>query len=177
MKYVIGQILGLLPTVCCIIGPFWKKKWQMMVNSAAANLMVALNFLLIGEFGPAVIINLVAVAQTLLAVRHCVKGTQSDKAEKIIFFVLYVGSGLLTYQNPLDLMPVLAAVLFMLSVFQKKEQDVRKFILCNACVWITYGIIVGSTTVVANACGAITTIIALYKYGKEQKTETTSNPI
>ena len=123
MKYLIGQILGLLPTVCCIIGPFWKKKWQMMVNSAAANLMVALNFFMIGEFGPAVIINLVAVAQTLLAVLHCVKGTQSGKIEKMVFFVLYVGSGFLTYQKPLDLMPILAAVLFMLSVFQKKEQD------------------------------------------------------
>jgi len=112
-----------------------------------------------------------------LAVRHCVKGTQSGKAEKIIFFVLYVGSGLLTYQKPLDLLPVLAAVLFMLSVFQKKEQGVRKYILCNACVWIIYGIIVGSTTIVANTCGAITTIVALYKYGKEQKTEQSASSI
>ena len=163
--------MGLLPTICCIIGPFWKKKWQMMVNSAAANLLVALNYFLIGEFGPAVMINLVAVAQTLLAVRHCVKGTQSSRAEKIIFFVLYVGSGLLTYRTPLDLMPILAAVLFMLSVFQKREQGVRKYILANACVWIIYGIIVRSTTVVANTCGACTTIAALYKYGKEQKNE------
>ena len=169
MKYLIGQILGLLPTVCCIIGPFWKKKWQMMVNSAAANLMVALNFFMIGEFGPAVIINLVAVAQTLLAVLHCVKGTQSGKIEKMVFFVLYVGSGFLTYQKPLDLMPILAAVLFMLSVFQKKEQGVRKYLFCNACVWIVYGLIVGSTTVVANACGAVTSFVALWKYGKEQK--------
>ena len=53
MQYLIGQGCGLVATAASIIMPFYKKKWQMLVNTAAINLLMALNFVLIGELGSA----------------------------------------------------------------------------------------------------------------------------
>ena len=49
MIYITAQIFGFMATACCLIGPLFKYKWQILVNSAVANLLVALNFFLLGE--------------------------------------------------------------------------------------------------------------------------------
>ena len=49
MNYYIGQALGLLSTVCTIILPFFRKKWQILTLNICVNLLLTLNFLLIGQ--------------------------------------------------------------------------------------------------------------------------------
>ena len=49
MQYIIGQILGIGSTVCTIILPFFKKKWQILAANILVNLLISLNFILIGN--------------------------------------------------------------------------------------------------------------------------------
>ena len=178
MAYIVGQILGLVATAQCIIEPFFKKKWMMLVNEIFENLFMALNYLLIGSVGSAFFMCLVAVSQSFVSYLHVRRDTRVTMAEKVIFFILYVGCGFfglftapgyvpgINFQNMLEMLPIIGAVLNMITVFVRDEQRTRKFLLSNALVWCVYTAVVMSTTFFAELFAAVSTIIALYKYRK-----------
>ena len=178
MGYIIGQIFGLLSTVCTIILPFFRKKWQILALNIGINLLVAANMVLIGQIGSAVFLCLVAVVQSIVSMHHDNKGTPVSLGEKLLFLVLYVGFGIfgivtapgfvpeLSWANALELMPILGALMLMFSVFAKDEQTLRKFLLANAGIWTVYTAIIGSTVFFTDLASTISTATALYKYRK-----------
>ncbi len=179
MAYIIGQGLGILATLFCFICPLWKKKWQMCITVAAANLLVALNFVLIGQIGSAFVMNLVAVAQSMLSLVRTVKETKVTRIEKIVFLILYVSLGfagivlapgfttMFSMKFLLELLPILGAVLLMISIFVRDEQATRLYALANAVVWTVYDSIIGTTAVLAQIISIITTSYSLYQNRKK----------
>lgn len=180
MAYYIGQGCGLLTILCSLIMPFLKKKWQLLWANIAINILVILNMALIGQFGSAIALCLVAIVQSLLALPRTRTEKEASTAETIVFTVLYVGFGFLgiltapgfvpevNYQNLLELLPILGALAQMISVFVRDEQQVRKWILCNAFLWVIYSAAVGSTVVFTDSLTVISTCTALYKYRKKK---------
>ena len=167
MAYYIGQALGLAATVCCFVLPLMKKKWQMLVVTAASNLMFALNLLLIDQLSSAIIIYLVAIVQAAVSYWHVQKEKPVTAAENIVFLILYVACGAIGFQGALDLLPIAGAVFNMLATFQRDEQKTRVFILLNASCFFVFCLIVGSTSMLAELLAMITTVIAMVKYRKK----------
>lgn len=179
MSYIIGQFLGICSTVCTIILPFLKKKWQLLTANILVNLLICLNMILIGQFGSAAFLCLVAVVQSIVSIGHSTKGTKVSLTEAIIFTVLYVGAGAfgiitapgfvweVNTSNLLELMPIIGALLLMVSVFSPDEQTTRKWLLGNAIIWTVYTAIVGSTAFFTDLVAVISTSSALYKYRKK----------
>ena len=176
MNYIIGQILGIGSTVCTIILPFFKKKWQILAVNILVNLLISLNFILIGKIGSAAFLCMVAVVQSIVSISHDKKNTPVSGSEKILFLVLYVGFGffgiftapgfepVINLTNLLELMPIIGALMLMFSVFSKSEQTMRKFLLANATIWTIYTAIVGSTAFFTDVVCMISTASALWKY-------------
>ena len=168
MEYYIGQILGIVVTVGAILTLQMKNKNQMLIVSAIVNVLAALNILLLDKFSSGVIINLVAVLQIIVSLWHEKKNTEVSLAEKIIFLILYVAGGTLGFEKPIDILSIIAAVLYMLAMFQKKEQHIRLFLLGNMATWTVYHTVLGSTAVFAQLAGIISSLIALYRYRKNK---------
>lgn len=166
MAYYIGQALGIVATVCCFALPLFKKKWQMLLVSATSNLFFALNLILIGDVGSAIIVNLLAIVQTLLSLWHVQKDKPVTVAENIIFLIGYIICGSFGFHRALDVLPIIGAVFNMLSVFQRDEQKTRILILLNASTFFIYYIVVGSTNLFAELLAIITTVIAMVRYRK-----------
>ena len=176
MNYYIGQALGLAATVCTIILPFFKKKWQILILNICVNLFIALNFVLIGQIGSAAFLCTVAIFQSIDSMIHDVKNTPITLVEKVLFLFLYLGFGFfgmitapsfvpaINTANLLELMPIVGALMLMFSVFSKDEQTLRKFLLCNATIWTVYTAIVGSTAFFADFIAMCSTAVALFKY-------------
>ncbi len=182
MQYLIGQFLGLLVPIFTITIPFWKKKWQILLSAIATNGLMVANLILINQFGSAVLLCLVAVVQSVISMVHYFRDTPVSRKENILFFVLYVGLGFvglftapgfvpgINRQNLIELLPIIGAVMMMLSVFARGEQTTRKFLLANASIWTVYTGIIGSTTFFAEVAAVIADCVALYKYrGTEKK--------
>ncbi|MBQ8893775.1 MAG: YgjV family protein [Clostridia bacterium] len=166
MTYYIGQILGILVTAGVVISLQMKKKWQMLLVSVAVNLLAAANILLLDQINSAVLVNCLACVQIGVSLWHDHRGTKVTLAEKIIFLALYLSLGIMGYEKPMDLLSILAAMLYMLSVFQKKEQYVRLFLMGNMSVWTVYHLILGSTAVFAQLAGITSSVIAIIRYKK-----------
>lgn len=168
MQYYIGQFLGIVVTIGAILTMQIKNKRPMLIVSAIVNVLSALNILLLDKFSSGVIICLVAVFQILFSLWHEKKGTEIPLAEKIVFLVLYISGGLLGFEKPIDILSIIAAVLYMLAMIQKKEQNIRLFLLGNMATWTVYHTILGSTAVFAQIAGIISSLIALYRYRKSK---------
>lgn len=166
MAYYIGQAMGLLATACCVVTPFFKKKWQMLVMAALANFCFMMNLVLLGELGSAGVLGIIFL-QTLLSLWHVLKGIPVTKAENIGFIVLYVITGFVGYEKFIDVLPVLGACLSSLGVFQRDEQKTRFLIMLNAVAYCTYYCLVGSTSMLAELITVIGNGAAMIKYRKK----------
>ena len=178
MDYIIGQTFGILMSICCFIGPFFKRKWMMLVNTIAANLFVILSLIFLNEIGSAVFLNLVAIVQSIVSLYHVKKQSKVTLFEQIIFSVLYVGFGIfgmvtasdfvwgISAKNALEMLPIIGALFLMISVFVRDEQKTRWFSLGNCLIWTDYYAFLGATAIFGEIFGAITVIVALYAYRK-----------
>ena len=182
IPYIIGQFFGIIVTVLCLTGSFWKKKWQMNMNTFAANLLVIFNMILIGKgFSTSIIMNMVACVQTIIGTVHLFTGKKVTTTERIIFILLYAGLGIaglvmseqfvptINLHNILELLPIIGAIILGISVFIRDEQTSRKFGLANALIYFVYYLALGTTTVLAQVASIVMTSLALYKYRNSPK--------
>ena len=179
MAYILGQIFGLMTIVCSLVMPFLKRKWQLLCANMAINLLTILNLSLIGRFGSANFLCMVAIVQSAIALPRAERRTEPGKMETVLFTVLYLGFGfygifsapefvpVLNYWNLLELLPIMGALAQMVSVFVPDEQATRKWLLCNAVVWLIYSASVGSSVVFNDMLAVISTSTALYRYRKK----------
>lgn len=165
--YYIGQAVGILVTIGAVVNLQLKKKQHMYILSIIVNILSALNILLLGGFSSGVLICLVADIQIAMAIWHDKKQTEARLPEQIIFLALYVVSGLLGFNTWIDILSIVAAVLYMLAMFQKKEQNIRLFLLGNMATWTVYHAVLGSTAIFAQLAGIVSSLIALARYRKK----------
>lgn len=165
--YWTGQAIGILVTIGAIINLQLKKKQHMYILSIIVNILSALNILLLDGFSSGVVICLVADIQIAMAIWHDKKQTQAKLPEQIIFFALYVAGGLLGFNTWIDILSIVAAALYMFAMFQKKEQNIRLFLLGNMATWTIYHAILGSTAIFAQLAGIVSSVIALIRYRKQ----------
>ena len=176
MEYYIAQALGLVVTAGAIINLQLKKKKHMYIVSFIVNLLSALQIFLIGQGGSGIVICLVADVQILFSMWHDKKNTDITLVEKIIFLVLYIAGGVLGYHTPLDLLSIVAAVFYMLAMCQKKEQNIRYFLLGNMSSWTIYHGVLGSTAIFAQLAGIVSSIIAICRYRKKDSDKPVDKP-
>ena len=167
MNYYIGQALGLLGTLCCLILPFFKKKWQMLAITALVNIFCALNLVLIGQVGSVILIYVVAVVQSIVALWHLKRDTAVTKAENILFLALYVICGALDLGGLIDVIPIVGAVFHMLATFQRDVQKTRVLLVFNSITFMAYYALVGSTSVFSTMVTLTSTLLAMYHYRKK----------
>lgn len=177
--YLLGQICGIIATVITVIQPQFRSKAQILVCGILINMLNSLNFALIGQTGSAVFVCLVAILQSMVAVRHEKQGTRVSAFESLLFFFLYVGFGILgmisagnfpweiSWKNMLELLPTIGALMFMCSVFARGEQKTRFFLLLNGASWVVYTAVIGAATFFSCMVSMISSAIALWKYRKK----------
>ena len=164
MPYYLGQAFGLLATVLCFVMPLFSKKKHILLATGLVNVFFALNLLLIRAFGAGLIMNCVAVIQTIVSFRHLKRKTAVTTAENIVFFLLYVGLGSLGFRGWLDVLPIVAAVFNMLAIFQPDEQKTRMLIFLNAGTYFMYYLALGAASMFAELLAAVTAVIGMIRY-------------
>lgn len=174
---ITADILGIVITVICLISPQLKRKWQMLTMTTSANLLSAVQNLLLGAVS-AVGVCFVAIIWALMGIRYSKKGESPSIWMIAIFSVLFVFSGLLPYiiANSwhtfrwFDVLPIIGALMLMCSVAQKKEQHMRLFSLGNCVIFTVHCALIGSTQIAAQIIGIVSVSTALIRYSFVPKT-------
>ena len=111
------------------------------------------------------------------------RDTEIAKWETVLFFLLYLGAGFygmitsagfvwgINAHNLLELLPIIGALLLMLSVFAKTEQKTRAFLFCNGAVWAVYCAIIGAATFFTALAAMVSSAVAMWKYRNTEPIE------
>ena len=171
---LIGQILGILVIIGCILNAQLPKRWQMLLGQVFLNILSPINMLLLGQ-------GLAAGLPCFVASLHCAVNLIRDRKNKpaplwetIIFCALYpitwgVGFAISVHNgtaSPLHLIPLLALAFFIASVLAPKENLMRWFIIGNSAVYVVYDLITPNVAVFAFIFTIVSAVIALIRYRK-----------
>ena len=163
MTYILGQIIGLLATLTCLILPLFPKKWQMLLCNAFGNFLFAANLLLIGQ-PRSLLIYGVAILQVFVTLWFNQREKEIARGVNLLFLFLYIFCGALGYAQPMDLLPIIGAVFNMLATFQPDEQKTRYLLLVNTSIFALYYFLCGSTSLLASVITIFSTLGGIYRY-------------
>ena len=181
MKYLIGQIIGLLATATDIAIPQFKKKWQMLAANILVNALLGLNLVFLEQIGSGIFLFAVAVVQAIVNLVHTLKEQPPKKWEYALFFCLYVGLGIyglatapgfvpgINGKNLLEMLPIIGAVFSMLFVSTREENTARKYLMCCNICWAIYHTIIGSTAVFGALFSGVSCMLAILRDRKRKK--------
>lgn len=139
--FIIAQAVGLLGTIATVATFQFKDKRHILLGNVVNNLLVALQFALLGGLSGAWVC-IVGAVQTV--VMYFVD--RKPDAKKlwlcllILFCAMYIVGTCIVYQGWGDILTCVCALFYVLAILQKDSKGFRRYILVNASVWIVYDI-------------------------------------
>jgi len=150
----VSQIVGYLGTAAAIAGFQVKKRELLLLCQIAANLLVSLSFLLLGQVAGGSIC-FIATGHTIVNYILAKKEKNPTWWQNVLFIALYTGASVYSWVSapqflfPVDLFPYFCALLFLLAITIKKGSAIRLCFIANASLWILYDVL-GATLAIAN---------------------------
>lgn len=138
----------------------------MLLCNAFGNFLFGANLLLIGQ-PRSLLIYAVSILQVFVTLWDSRRSSPVTRGENLLFLALYVGCGLLRYQYPVDLLPIISAVFNMLAAFQPDEQKTRWLLFVNTSTFAVYYFLVRSASLLASLITIHSTTLAIYRYRKK----------
>ena len=93
------------------------------------------------------------------------KGKKTPQILIGIYSIIYIVIGIITFNSLIDILPIIASILFIVTLRQEKEKYVRLLILGNSISWIIYDFIVSAyLTSISDLFTIVSTITAIYRY-------------
>lgn len=137
MKFILSQCIGFIGTLISLYIVQLKKINHILIGEVAANLIIGLNYFLLGGFS-GVGVNLVATVQTVISYVFSSKNKTFPTWCTVVFMMIYTVCFVLTYKSPVDIFSYICALLFALAIIQEKSSRYRIFMLANTLIWLIY---------------------------------------
>lgn len=169
-----AQVLGVVFIVASLVAYQLKERKRILLMFCVMNLIGFIHYLMLGGALSAAFIFIVGFAQSVTSYITAASNKKPSLLQKIVFTLLYVIAGFITYKSYVDILAIMASFMCMFSMLQTDEQKIRIFSLMNAGCWIVYNTLVGSVSVIAQVLTFISILISLFRYGKMQKNKNTN---
>ena len=148
MPYIISQIAGGIVFVLVFLSMQTKNITKVMLTQIGCNALGMLSYVLLVGFSACGICFVATVQSTIFFFLR-----KYDKENPIwltpVIFAAYILCSVLTYQGPLDLIPMLAALLCALGLTQKNPTNYRIIMLLNGATWVVYDVFIAAYTMLA----------------------------
>ena len=163
--YVCSQIAVILTYIFFIVTYQVKKRKTILILSMLANVWLGISYFLLSAWA-GVVTSIIAIVRSLVFVKF-IKEDKTNKTDiiiLIIFGVIILTSGIITYDGLLSLLPVFATIVYTYAVWQKDTQIYKQIGALVSVIWIAYNIYVESILgVVFETMMVISAIIGLIK--------------
>lgn len=168
MQEIIAQLIGFVATFFSIISFQMNSHKKIITCQASANFLFAIHlFMLNAPTG--VVLHSIAFIRNLIFY-HRDKKWASGAVWPVVFSILFVVSGILSWQGYLSLLPTIAMVLNTLTFSCTKPKIIRSTILLSSPLWLIYNALSRSYPGVINESIVIcSTIIGMFRYDFKRK--------
>lgn len=149
----IAQIVGFLGTIIIVIGLQQKKYKNIAICKISNEFLAAIHYLLLGGY-TAMATNLVSCLTNSCYYFRIKKG-KSTLPFAIVFSVVFVAIGFLSWQGPISIFVILAKLFSSICLGVKNPKIVRLINLIYNPFWLVYDLYVGSIA------GTITDVVII----------------
>lgn len=141
-RYIIAQVLGFIGTIIMVIGMQQKTYKNIVISKISNEFLAALHYLLLGGY-TGMVINLAACFTNGIYYFR-IKSGKSTLVFQIVFGILFVALGLLSWHGYISLFVILAKLLSSVALGIKHPRTIRVLNLISNPCWLVYNIYMGS---------------------------------
>ena len=167
-NFYIAQFFGILGIIASVLSLQFKKRKHILIALFLLNLFSALNFLFLGAYSSTYICFF---AELEMLINLIFEKKKKDVPIVVIgiYIVINIILGLFTYKSSLDILPILCAIIYCMTILTKKESNIRKLMFANQSTWLVYDIIVKAYMFsISNILTLISIIIAMFRYDRKK---------
>lgn len=160
MKFILAQIFALLSSLC-LLASFWQKKRKSILTfQILDSTFDIVQYFLLGAYTGGVI--------SFLGATRAITFKKTNKRIALyIYIVVYILASLLTWNGVVSIIPLLAAVIYTIVIWNKKEKNIRFFSIFVFLLWLVYDILVQAyVNGITDSILIISNILAIKKLDK-----------
>lgn len=164
VTFVLAQVIGFIATGIAISSFQAKRRLTLIGMQTVSNLLWMVHYLMLGSLS-AVFANLIGTVRNVI---YGLRGKYKFADSKIVpavSIIAFIISGVFTYTNPFDILPMLAMIFASIAFFVKDEKIIRYISVFIAVSWLAFGIYAGSIAgIVSDGSTLVSIIIAIIRY-------------
>ena len=130
---IFSYIASFISTILGLCEPFGKKMKTILMFNFAGNFLVGLSYLLVSGYSGAAICS-VACVQVAVNYFYDIKNKKLPKTLIAIYAIAFLAVNLVTFKAWYDVLSLIAAMLFVLSVAQNEAKYYRILYFLNSVI-------------------------------------------
>ena len=159
-KFIIAQIFGALGVIFSVLSAQMKTKKNIMIMLLLVNLASAISFWLLDGIS-GTLICLFSIFETFINYLYDEKNKKVPTYIIAFYIIITLVLGCISYTKPLDILPVICALIYCITICTKKESIIRIEMLINQPLWLVYNVLVKSYLfIISNILTFISLIIS-----------------
>jgi len=135
---IIAQAVGILASGFVISGWSSKKDKKLKIILCCGAFLFAVHFYMLGAFA-AMIVSAINILRIGLSLKF-----HKSNALCLTFIISYLIAGFITYQSPIDILPIISSSIGTISMYLLSGVTFRYISMIPSLSWLTHNIIVMS---------------------------------
>ena len=167
MIFISAQICGIIALILTVISVQFKTKEKIIMCFVFANLVASIQFFLLNAITGAVI-SIINTIRCMVFYYYKKKGKKPSLAILLLFEIVAIVSGIISWQNIWSIIPIVATVLYTYGLWQDDVKIIRITTAIVGLGWAIYDIIVMAYIgAIQESSQFVSAIIALIRKNKK----------
>ncbi|MBE5819796.1 MAG: YgjV family protein [Clostridiales bacterium] len=163
MNLLLAQVFALLSSLCLLISFWQKKRKNILFFQMLDSLFDVFQYIFLGAY-TASLISLLGSTRAYFFSKF------NKKVFLYIFLLLYIISAIITFNGLITVIPLIAALIYTVVIWNKKEKYIRLYSILVFILWLTHDILVEAyVSSIVDLVIIISNSIAIYKIDLKEK--------
>lgn len=163
MNLLLAQVFAFLSSSCLLISFWQKKRIKILFFQILDSAFDIIQYTLLGAYTGSLI-------SLLGATRAYTFSKTNNKYFLFLFLLLYIIASLITFDGVISFIPLIAALVYTIVTWNKKEKNIRLFSILVFILWFIYDILVKAyVSSITDIVLVVSNFIAFYKLDLKNK--------
>ena len=158
-----GQLLGFFYALFLILSSWGKSVKQILVMQTISFIFKGFHYYLLGGLS-GFLTSIISAIRNLIFYK-----LKKSTVLSVIFILLYLIIGFVTYQDVFSLIPVLATIFYTIIINKNKENYLRWGLLITSFLWLIYNIyLLSYSGIIVQIINLFSCVLAMIKLDKRK---------
>lgn len=163
---IIAQALGFISFIISLIAFHKRKKEKILRSMILSNIFDLIHYLLLEAYSGC-ITKLLAIFRNVFVIFKDKYKALSSNMFLYIFILLYIISGIWTFENIWSIFPIISALIYAIAIWKSNELTLKKAACAGYFLWLVYNILVLSVSgIISNIVSIFSLFIAIKNASK-----------